>query len=1168
MHMNESQKRRGAMTLLAGLLICMVFAVGTTRAAITVHPESAVQIVISSNATETEQFAAGELQQYLQKMLGTEFPISTSAPKADAIAFYIGGVDKNRPYTSRFDTKVISSGEDSYVVSVKGSNIHLAGGGDRGTLYSVYSFLESQGCRFYAPDDLYEVVPKRANLLIEQQEKTFKPHFIQREIDGNLPSNTDLEEFIDWHAKQRLNRIFGLRFYHLRQAYPDDRSKQRAWIKRGGTIQWQWICHNFSFIFPRHDNHFEKNPEFFALYKGERLPLGTADKTSYGGGNLCTTNQQVIERSAEFTIDWFNKNPKGSVVPIWPADGAVKWCECDNCSALGGMNFMSGPKGSMSRRLIVFVNEIAKIVGKVHPDRLILLPAYANYLQPEPDIQLEPNIFVQYCYHGVYSRGPQAHPYNAESAQQMRTWAKQAPGRFGIWEYFLIGDYAAKGDVPVHLPLVYRVHETMQFLKEIDTRYYFTQSSSVYRKYNPLLFYATARYCWDPDTDPNVLIDDYCDHMFGAAASSMRQYYKLLEKAVQNSTWKPKLYSDVTTPSPRVYTPEVLAQADRLLAAAHAAASDPLVKQRLTHAQEAHDYTKANIRTQNVAGLDANVPWRLARNEDHYVINADGKDADAKHFKELVRNAIDTGQFSESFERIIFRAQKRRAPIVTMQNDVLSVAVLPEIGGRLLRLVDRETGWNFMCEVPGKDTLENIGESYFNYGGYEEYIGPAFAGPGWEASFTCEQQDTTDAHRLVLEMTNETYRLNRTYTLPRGSERVLHVESVLTNISRRPQKIKLRVHPQFQLGKNPASFTLHMKDKSGGLQATSLGSEHDGPSVQPVGVWAIENPDQNRAIVNVFDPQQAGTYVFVNDEGGYFNMELMGHFQTLGAGESLSVAHAYYPVTNAAAQLPVLLNAVTNQPPKQIEIKPENDRVEYVPGPAGKAAKFSGSSLLSYESSCIKGNAGTIELWVKTDKPASDLQQVHLLGVGANDPGWFSVALDEGKLAVLMKHGRSPYKQSGEYYISLRADVSDWQAGQWHHLALTWGNIGKQKSMLQVYVDGELKEERYNITIGEQFAGNSLILGRSSANSKLKSRCELDEVRVSNGPLTADAIRKNYQRVKNGRQSQLANDTLLLLSFEETAEGVGTTRSALQRKAVESRVEAIVKTLTTTQPAK
>ena len=51
--------------------------------------------------------------------------------------------------------------DDGFEMKTAGENIIIAGGGGKGSLYGVYSFLEKQfGCRKYSPG--VEIIPKRS----------------------------------------------------------------------------------------------------------------------------------------------------------------------------------------------------------------------------------------------------------------------------------------------------------------------------------------------------------------------------------------------------------------------------------------------------------------------------------------------------------------------------------------------------------------------------------------------------------------------------------------------------------------------------------------------------------------------------------------------------------------------------------------------------------------------------------------------------------------------------------------------------------------------------------------------------------------------------------------------------------------------------------------------
>jgi len=1109
------------------------------------HQDDPVHITLPTSPSAAEQFAANELAHYVNAMTGATWTVGGSEGKTVTISREPG------------------LGLDAFRLRIDAEGIALLGGDDRGTLYAVYELLDQSGCRFFSPGADGEVVPRLASLTLEAQDRLHEPWFVQREIDGGATAGMDAQALVDWSVKNRLNRRFGLRFAQLRNRYPNEPARWNAWTERGGDLQWQWICHNFSFIFPRDSSVFADHPEYFALYKGERLNLGTPDKPHYGGGNLCTTNPDVIQYAAEYAINWFGRNPQGTVVPMWPGDGAIKWCECDNCRALGGINFTTGPEGSMTKRMITFVNAVARLVAVKYPDRLILLPAYANYLLPEPEMTIEPNVLVQYCYHGDYAHGPTQSAINKESVKQMRTWAAQAPGRFGIWEYFLIGDHNTDYPAPVILPLVYRVRDTTRFLKEIGARYYFTQSNSAYMPYNPLLFHATARYLWNPDLDANELIADFCTRYYGpTAGEKLTRYYTLLENAVQASSWQPELYSDVTTPSPKLWTTGLIDETSSLLLAAEATAMTSIQRSRVAMLREAHNFTVQSIRTQTAAGLDRNTPWRLARHIDHYEINADGDDANTHRFEELIQHAIDTGRFDRNFERTAFRAQRRRAPIVFLENDRIQAAIVPEIGGRIVRLIDKASGRNFLKESVGDDTLKTIGDTYFNYGGYEEYAGSAFASPGWEQPYKWEfgEDDTNRWVTLTTEIGD--FALTRTCRVPRTAQATISIDSTLTNQSDATRTISLRAHPMFDLGGDSAAYTLHILADDGAV-ARRLGDEHDGMSVQPVGLWAVANEQLNVAVVNRFEAEQAGCYIFNDGNGRYFNMELMGRPRELAPGASIVLAHSYELLTDAARVLPLIFAGDPQQQPQDPvqKIKPTNSRLDFADGTLDRAGSFDDTSLYSFSSHYIKANAGTIEGWCRLPKAANDTQNAFFVGVGDNNPEWFQISANDGKLSVLLKNGRAPYREEGEYYTSLSADVTNWQADVWHHFAVVWANAGAGRSLVQIYVDGKLKAERYNATLGNRFSGESIAIGRSSASAKTRMTALLDEIRISNYPRTPDQIAQAYQQVSSGKALEPEEGVLLMMHMDGDADGLSRTSLSLDDQTVQLQVQKIVDTI-------
>lgn len=864
-------------------------------------------IIIGQNATETEKFAASELQKYLGKTTGFKAEIKKDdSDHKGLFLFSVGRTKFSEGIPGQFDQSPVTSGPDSFVIRVDDAGAVLCGGGDRGTLYSVYEFLEQQGCRWFFPGELGEVLPENGKLVLKNGEGKFIPDFIQRELGVAPVGGIRAEDIIDWSAKNRLNRNFNLRNEVIYRSLPADKRKMND--ERGGQIRFQWVAHNLSWMLPS-EKYFKSHPEYYALYKGERLPSGSPGKPGYGGGNICTTNPEVIRICADFAIDWFSKNPGGEVVPLWPGDGAIKWCECQECSKLGGINFMPGSRGSMTKRMVVFANAVAKIVAEKYPDRYILCPAYANYVEPI-DIPLEKNILLQYCLHGCLVHGPDICAENSKEKEMVGKWSAFARGRMGVWEYFLLGDhYSNEQDNPAMLPVVFRARDTLRFLRKSGVNWYFTQTSPKYWRHNILPFYVTARMAWNADLDFDSLMNDFCGKMYGAAGESVKNYYMLVEESVLKGGWHPEVYGDVAVPSPKVFTRELLAKCEKYLVEAEAFPLADIQKKRLLLVRETFNHIKTNAGIQGTLGLDPKAGWKIERGDDYYLINPDGKEMSADELKKIIWHATDTGNFNKQFEKLLFRANKRKVPIQFIENETLKVGVLPDIGGRIIRITWKKSGINYLKEPKDVSSLKTIGESYFNYGGYEEYIGSSFGGPGWEEPFKFKKNEDERTVSIEMEAELGDFSLKRTVSMSKGNSNEVRIESVLANISKEDKTTKLRVHPMVTLGKNSSDYIIWRLLPGGQLVKTTAGKINDTMLPDCGVVTVIGNEKENIGMAEVFDarkPIEVSSYFCVTGDDS-LNVELIGNQKTLKPGESLTVKHSYFIMDDLKNQADAIL---------------------------------------------------------------------------------------------------------------------------------------------------------------------------------------------------------------------------------------------------------------------
>ncbi len=159
--------------------------------------EAAVTIVLADSATAPEQTAARELAHYLGKVTGGTFRIvrEAGAPKQGACV-YVGPTRFAR--SKGLDG--VRLGPEEWVQRTVGPHLVLVGGRPRGTLYSVYRFLEDRvGVHWW--NAYSETVPRKPSLELAALNRRGKPVLRYRDI--YMLYGNDGGRFA---ARNRLNR--------------------------------------------------------------------------------------------------------------------------------------------------------------------------------------------------------------------------------------------------------------------------------------------------------------------------------------------------------------------------------------------------------------------------------------------------------------------------------------------------------------------------------------------------------------------------------------------------------------------------------------------------------------------------------------------------------------------------------------------------------------------------------------------------------------------------------------------------------------------------------------------------------------------------------------------------------------------------------------------------
>ncbi len=134
-------------------------------------------VVISQSATATEKYAAEQLTKYVYKVTGKALSYETDGSYTGGKVISIGRTASLESSGLKADETTLKT--DGFIVKNKGNSLYICGGGDRGTLYGVYDFLEYfLGVKFLTAEATY--VPEKPNASVYKSNRTEVPAFDYR----------------------------------------------------------------------------------------------------------------------------------------------------------------------------------------------------------------------------------------------------------------------------------------------------------------------------------------------------------------------------------------------------------------------------------------------------------------------------------------------------------------------------------------------------------------------------------------------------------------------------------------------------------------------------------------------------------------------------------------------------------------------------------------------------------------------------------------------------------------------------------------------------------------------------------------------------------------------------------------------------------------------------
>jgi hypothetical protein len=472
-----------------------------------------------------------------------------------------------------------------------------------GTRYAVNQFLEDYlGCRFLWPGELGKIVPPRKTIALTNIDVTYTPKLGQRGI--RMGGMNDESMLTGLGVTMEQYQTLQASSPSVSAPYPPSTPGKAigewyAWHPLGGDFQLPG-AHAYTEYWEKYGG---EHPGWFAVQDPK---TGSRDQDGGAPGpqgpqnraRLCMSNLELIEHIAQEKIrEWeTNGHP---ILSIGNNDGGEPiWCMCE-VNALGdpGCKTLDVPsdrritlRGAdgkefeyvpLTDRAVWFWNQIAERVTKAHLDAKLLVVSYSVFHVAPQKGNLHPSIILN---------AMPAISYTNDRSRQLGLadwdgWASQATEI-----YFRPNLLWSGADTGAPLVFVHKLvpdirHLAGNRLKGTDfdaaLQHWATQGLNVY---------ALAKALWNPDIDPDALIDDYCKSGFGSAAEDVKKYYLRIEEltsaaAAQNIGQQVVLSH---------YTPQVISELRTILdhAAKVASADDKDVRRRVDFLRSGLDFTE------------------------------------------------------------------------------------------------------------------------------------------------------------------------------------------------------------------------------------------------------------------------------------------------------------------------------------------------------------------------------------------------------------------------------------------------------------------------------------------------------------------------------------------------------------------------------------------------
>lgn len=452
---------------------------------------SEYRIVIPENPVSCEQFAASELNYFLNLSAGVQLETITDAEAAGREGKYIslGATSLREEILPDFDESIL--GYSGFEIRTEGETVFISGANDSrsyGTAYGVYDFLSKTiGLEIYADDEFdYREYGKGNSVVL---------------YDLDYVSVPDIQLMGLGSATLTQDRTY-MRRMRLTSFYSGD-------YCMGGV-------HSTGGYFMSPANY-PDHPEWFW--------------TSQGLTGICWSDDGVVEALAQEIIEKTQSSEVRYVFVTQP-DTETYGCTCGACRE--NLEKYGTPSGLQ----LYFINRVADKVREYYEaadpgkDLTLVVFAYRFTLEAPSaetmetyyeDLNPHDNVAVSFIPIGMDFQVPITAPENSSFYESMLEWSeifhrqKLIIYTYGVCFHCFFDVFNDFGSIQGSLKAYSGLG--VELINEQDNM------ESVMGCFEQLRIYLKSKLAWDTDRDTDALISDFFEHYYKSAAGAMEEYF-------------------------------------------------------------------------------------------------------------------------------------------------------------------------------------------------------------------------------------------------------------------------------------------------------------------------------------------------------------------------------------------------------------------------------------------------------------------------------------------------------------------------------------------------------------------------------------------------------------------------------------------------------------------